>query len=130
MKDQWAASMTLRTIFLSLQALLCSPEPEDPQDAVVAKQFKGQRDIFTATARHWAQVYAGGSVHRSSLKNLVIDMLMTTLIIAPGPVSEEFRSKISALKDMGVSEVSQKSSVVLLLVLFKIWLIGKRPNSS
>jgi hypothetical protein len=36
LKDQWAAAMTLRTVLLSLQALLAAAEPDDPQDAVVA----------------------------------------------------------------------------------------------
>lgn len=30
--------MTLRTVMLSIQALLSAAEPDDPQDAVVAKQ--------------------------------------------------------------------------------------------
>ena len=52
--------MTLRTVLLSLQALLSAAEPDDPQDAVVAKQYKEAPDIFKKTARHWASVYAGG----------------------------------------------------------------------
>ncbi|KAG8225275.1 hypothetical protein J437_LFUL006508 [Ladona fulva] len=60
LKDQWAAAMTLRTVLLSLQALLAAAEPDDPQDAVVAKQFRECRDIFWQTARHWTHVYAGG----------------------------------------------------------------------
>lgn len=28
-----AAAMTIRTVLLSLQALLATPEPDDPQDA-------------------------------------------------------------------------------------------------
>lgn len=35
-----AAAMTLRTVLLSLQSLLSSAEPDDPQDAVVAKQVE------------------------------------------------------------------------------------------
>ena len=31
LKDQWAAAMTLRTVLLSIQALLAAPEPSDPQ---------------------------------------------------------------------------------------------------
>lgn len=31
LKDQWAAAMTLRTVLLSLQALLAAAEPDDPQ---------------------------------------------------------------------------------------------------
>ena len=52
--------MTLRTVLLSLQALLAAAEPDDPQDAVVAKQYKEQQTIFRRTAKHWAYVYAGG----------------------------------------------------------------------
>ena len=46
LKDQWAAAMTLRTVLLSIQALLASPEPDDPQDAVVANQvFQDQQRL-------------------------------------------------------------------------------------
>ena len=55
-----AAAMTLRTVLLSLQALLSAAEPDDPQDAVVAKQYKEQPEMFRKTARHWANTYAGG----------------------------------------------------------------------
>ena len=53
--------MTLRTVLLSLQALLAAAEPDDPQDAVVARQFKDQPEIFRRTARHWTSVYASGN---------------------------------------------------------------------
>jgi len=59
LKDQWAAAMTLRTVLLSLQALLAAAEPDDPQDAVVAKQFKENYEMFKLTAKHWTSVYAG-----------------------------------------------------------------------
>jgi len=52
--------MTLRTVLLSLQALLAAAEPDDPQDAVVATQYKEAPEIFSKTARHWANVYANG----------------------------------------------------------------------
>ena len=61
LKDQWAAAMTIRTVLLSLQSLLASPEPDDPQDAVVARQFKEKPDLFLQTAQHWTQVYASPS---------------------------------------------------------------------
>lgn len=38
LKDQWSPALTLKTALLSLQALLSAPAPNDPQDAVVAKQ--------------------------------------------------------------------------------------------
>lgn len=55
-----AAAMTLRTVLLSLQALLAAAEPDDPQDAVVARQYKEDTETFTKTAKHWTSVYAGG----------------------------------------------------------------------
>ena len=58
-----AAAMTLRTVLLSLQALLAAAEPDDPQDAVVARQYKEFPEIFRQTAKHWANIYAGGKVH-------------------------------------------------------------------
>ncbi|NWS42815.1 UBE2K enzyme, partial [Probosciger aterrimus] len=62
LKDQWAAAMTLRTVLLSLQALLAAAEPDDPQDAVVANQYKQNPEMFKQTARLWAHVYAGAPV--------------------------------------------------------------------
>lgn len=60
LKDQWAAAMTLRTVLLSLQALMAAAEPDDPQDAVVAKQYKENHETFVMTAEHWTNVYANG----------------------------------------------------------------------
>lgn len=58
-----AAAMTLRTVLLSLQALLSAAEPDDPQDAVVARQYKENIEMFKLTARHWTNAYAGGKTY-------------------------------------------------------------------
>lgn len=50
--------MTIKTALLSLQALLCSPEPGDPQDAQVAKMYTSKRDEFDRTAKFWTETYA------------------------------------------------------------------------
>ncbi|XP_034661139.1 ubiquitin-conjugating enzyme E2-22 kDa-like [Drosophila subobscura] len=60
LKNKWAAGMTMRTVLLSLQALLAAAEPDDPQDAVVAHQYKEKHDLFLLTAKHWTNAYAGG----------------------------------------------------------------------
>jgi len=36
LKDQWSPALTLKTALLSLQALLSSPEPDDPQARAAA----------------------------------------------------------------------------------------------
>mmetsp|Transcript_30720 Transcript_30720/g.45498 ORF Transcript_30720/g.45498 Transcript_30720/m.45498 type:complete len:196 (-) Transcript_30720:247-834(-) len=58
LKDQWSPALTIKTALLSLQALLCSPEPGDPQDAEVAKMYMGDRSNFDQTAKFWTQTYA------------------------------------------------------------------------
>jgi len=60
LKDQWAAAMTLRTVLLSIQLLLSNAEPDDPQDAVVARQYKEANQVYRRTSRHWTSAYAGG----------------------------------------------------------------------
>ncbi len=58
LKDQWSPALTLKTALLSLQALLSSPQPDDPQDAVVAKQYLSDPVTFRNTARYWTEAFA------------------------------------------------------------------------
>ncbi len=58
LKEQWSPALTLKTALLSVQSLLASPEPDDPQDAVVARQYSTQRGVFEQTARYWTASYA------------------------------------------------------------------------
>ena len=60
LKDRWSPALTLRTALLSIQALLCCPEPDDPQDRVVATQFRTDKAGFDRTAAEWTQQYAQG----------------------------------------------------------------------
>lgn len=58
MKDQWSPALTLKTALLSVQALLSTPEPGDPQDAVVAQQYLRDYQTFVGTARYWTETFA------------------------------------------------------------------------
>ncbi|XP_078434048.1 ubiquitin-conjugating enzyme 27 [Wolffia australiana] len=58
LKDQWSPALTLKTALVSLQALLSTPEPDDPQDAVVAQQYLRDYSTFVATARYWTEAFA------------------------------------------------------------------------
>jgi len=58
LKDAWAAALSLRTVLLSITSLLNEPQPNDPQDAVVASQFNNEYDIFKQTAHYWTMKYA------------------------------------------------------------------------
>ncbi|GEM10216.1 ubiquitin-conjugating enzyme [Rhodotorula toruloides] len=77
LKTSWSPVFTLRTCLVSLQSLLSTPEPNDPQDAEVvrpslafrdngifhhsfaqAKHYLTDRRGFESTARYWTEVYA------------------------------------------------------------------------
>ncbi|KAG0186746.1 hypothetical protein DFQ28_007367 [Apophysomyces sp. BC1034] len=60
LKNNWSPAMTLKTVLLSLQVLLASPVPDDPQDAQVAAHLRRDPDDFQRTAQYWTQVYAHG----------------------------------------------------------------------
>eukprot|EP00986_Skeletonema_menzelii_P003051 scaffold894_cov118-Skeletonema_menzelii.AAC.4 len=54
----WTPALTIKTAMMSLQALLCSPEPNDPQDAQVAKMYLDNKPEFDRTAKFWVEQYA------------------------------------------------------------------------
>ena len=58
LKNEWTPALTIRTALISLQALMCEPVPNDPQDAVVAKQYMSDIKLFNQTAKHWVEEYA------------------------------------------------------------------------
>ena len=61
LKNEWSPALTVRTALISLQALLSAPEPDDPQDAVVAKQYKESFEEYKKTAKFWTETYATGA---------------------------------------------------------------------
>ncbi|GMI50535.1 hypothetical protein ScalyP_jg4246 [Parmales sp. scaly parma] len=58
LKDAWSPALTIKTALISLQALLCNPEPTDPQDAQVAEMYIKDRQKFNQTAAFWTSTYA------------------------------------------------------------------------
>ena len=60
LQDAWSPVLTLKSTLISLQSLLCSPEPNDPQDAEVAKHYTTSKRSFDETAAYWTHIYAGG----------------------------------------------------------------------
>lgn len=57
-KGTWLPTITLETLLVSLQALLTSPNPEDPLRIEVAKEFKSNPEIFYENARKYTEQYA------------------------------------------------------------------------
>lgn len=58
LKDAWTPILTLKSSLISLQSLLQLPEPNDPQDAEVAKHYLTNKEGFEETAAYWTKVYA------------------------------------------------------------------------
>ena len=61
LKNEWSPALTIRTALISLQALLSVPEPDDPQDAEVAKMYKENKAEYENTAKFWTTTYATGA---------------------------------------------------------------------
>ena len=40
LRQEWSAALTIKTALISVRAMLSSPEPDDPQDEVVAREYK------------------------------------------------------------------------------------------
>lgn len=58
LKDQWSPALTIKTTLLSLQALMCTPEPSDPQDAEVATMYTRNNAKFREVAAFWTECFA------------------------------------------------------------------------
>lgn len=56
--DNWSPALQIRTILLSIQALLGAPNPDDPLAADVAKSWKEDEQAAIATAKEWTKQYA------------------------------------------------------------------------
>lgn len=55
----WSPVLTVKSALLSLQSLLSTPEPKDPQDAEVAGMLTRNPKEFDRVAHEWAVKYAG-----------------------------------------------------------------------
>ncbi|CAN6659952.1 ubiquitin-conjugating enzyme E2 13 [Trichomonascus vanleenenianus] len=58
LKTNWSPALTIRTILLSIQALLGAPNPDDPLANDVAQNWKDDEKKAIETAREWTAQYA------------------------------------------------------------------------
>jgi len=58
LKEKWSPALQIRTVLLSIQALLSLPNPDDFLDADVAEKWKADEKGAQAIARDWTQKYA------------------------------------------------------------------------
>ncbi|KAA0720815.1 Ubiquitin-conjugating enzyme E2 N [Triplophysa tibetana] len=62
LKDKWSPALQIRTVLLSIQALLSAPNPDDPLANDVAEQWKSNEAQAIETARTWTRLYAGHNI--------------------------------------------------------------------
>ncbi|KAJ4356326.1 Ubiquitin-conjugating enzyme 13 [Didymosphaeria variabile] len=58
LKSNWSPALQIRTILLSIQALLGAPNPDDPLANDVAQQWKEDQNQAIATAKEWTEKFA------------------------------------------------------------------------
>lgn len=58
----WSPALQIRTILLSIQALLGAPNPDDPLANDVAQHWKEDQEAAIQTAREWTRKYAAPAV--------------------------------------------------------------------
>jgi ubiquitin-conjugating enzyme E2 N len=58
LKSNWSPALSIRTILLSIQALLGAPNPDDPLANDVAQNWKEDEQKAIETAREWTTKYA------------------------------------------------------------------------
>ena len=58
LKSNWSPALQIRTLLLSIQALLASPNPDDPLANDVAEEWKKNENSAIQTAKDWTKKYA------------------------------------------------------------------------
>ena len=58
LKDKWSPALQIRTVLLSVQALLSAPNPDDPLSDNIAKHWKEDEKSAIEMAREWTRKYA------------------------------------------------------------------------
>jgi ubiquitin-conjugating enzyme E2 N len=58
LKDKWSPALQIRTVLLSIQALLSAPNPDDPLNNEAADAWKNHEAKAIQTAVDWTQLHA------------------------------------------------------------------------
>ncbi|PSC68305.1 ubiquitin-conjugating enzyme E2 35 [Micractinium conductrix] len=58
LKDKWSPALQIRTVLLSIQALMSAPNPDDPLDENIARHWKSNEPDAMNMARQWTAAHA------------------------------------------------------------------------
>ncbi len=59
LKDKWSPALQIRTVLLSIQALMSAPNPDDPLNNEAADMWKRDEQGALRIARDWNSKFAG-----------------------------------------------------------------------
>nr|XP_035156698.1 ubiquitin-conjugating enzyme E2 N-like [Callithrix jacchus] len=62
LKDEWSPALQIRTVLLSIQALLNAPNPDDPLANAVVEPWNTSKAQVTETAGAWTRLYAMNNI--------------------------------------------------------------------
>lgn len=58
LKEKWSPALQIRTVLLSIQALLSAPNPDDPLNNEAAELWKTDEAAAIRTAQDWTRRHA------------------------------------------------------------------------
>ena len=58
LKDKWSPALQIRTVLLSVQALMGAPNPDDPLANDVAEEWRSDEGTAIKKAQEWTALYA------------------------------------------------------------------------
>merc|ERR1712199_115263 len=58
LKDKWSPALQIRTVLLSIQALMSAPNPDDPLANDVADHWKSNEAAAMQSAKEWTEKFA------------------------------------------------------------------------
>lgn len=104
LKDAWTPILTLKSSLISLQSLLQSPEPNDPQDAEVAKHYITNKKGFEETAAYWTKLYAAdeSSIGKTEVSDAALYGISEDIVSQFENMGFQRATTIDVLRRMGV----------------------------
>ena len=60
LRDNWSPALTISKVLISICSLLNDPNPSDPLEPSIAKEYEENIDKFNETAKSWTYIYATG----------------------------------------------------------------------
>ncbi|KAL3231603.1 Ubiquitin-conjugating enzyme E2 1 [Nakaseomyces bracarensis] len=113
LKNAWSPVITLKSALISLQALLQSPEPNDPQDAEVAQHYLRDRESFNKTAALWTKQYASAEGSSDSVDEAQLYGIDPEIVKEFESQGFERAKIIEALRRLGVKSLDPNDNATV-----------------